>query len=78
MNYYVWYDENAQKSAIEKIHEAIASYTNRFALVPNLVLVHVDEKAEMAGVLIRGERNIQRNNFWVGMQAEETHEEPHE
>jgi hypothetical protein len=78
VNYYVWYDENAQKSTIEKIHEAIASYTNRFAIVPNLVLVHMDEKAELAGVEIRGERNIQRNNFWIGMEQAEKREESHE
>jgi hypothetical protein len=78
VDYYVWYDENAQKPAIEKIHEAIAAYTNRFAIAPNLVLVHVDEKAELAGVVIRGERNIQRNNFWVGMQEAEKREEFHE
>lgn len=68
MNYLVWYDENTKKSAAEKIQEAIAAYVARFTLAPTLVLVNTtDQQTAVAGVLIRSERTVQPNNFWVGM-----------
>lgn len=70
MNYLVWYDESAQKSATEKIHEAIAAYVTRFAMTPTLVLVNSADQADIGGVLIRSERTVQPNNFWVGMRAD--------
>jgi hypothetical protein len=75
LNYYVWYDENAQKTSVEKIRDAMDSYTARFAITANLVLVHFEDKAEMDGIVIRGERNIQRNTFWLGVQETEQREE---
>jgi hypothetical protein len=70
MHYLVWYDENAQKSAAEKIREAIAAYVARFATVPDLVLVNSIDQAEVGGVLIRSQGTVQPNNFWVGMQED--------
>ncbi len=67
MNYLVWYDESAKKSAAEKIQEAIAAYVARFAIAPNLVLVNSADQAQVDGVLIRSERTVQPNNFWVGV-----------
>jgi hypothetical protein len=71
MNYLVWYDESAKKSASEKIHEAIAAYVVRFATAPDLVLVNIADQAEIGGVVVRSERTVQPNNFWVGMQSDE-------
>jgi hypothetical protein len=70
MHYLVWYDESAKKSASEKIQEAIAAYVARFAAAPNLVLVNAADQAEVGGVLVRSERTVQPNNFWVGMQED--------
>lgn len=70
MHYLVWYDESAKKSVPEKIQEAIAAYVARFATAPNLVLVNAADQAEVSGVLIRSERTVQPNNFWVGMQED--------
>jgi hypothetical protein len=67
MHYLVWYDESAKKSASEKIQEAIAAYITRFAIAPNLVLVNSADQVAVDGVLIRSERTVQPNNFWVGM-----------
>jgi hypothetical protein len=67
MNYLVWYDESTKKSAAEKIQEAIAAYVARFATAPTLVLVNSADQAAVGGVLIRSERTVQPNNFWVGM-----------
>lgn len=71
MNYLVWYDESAKKSAAEKIQEAIAAYAARFATAPNLVLVNSVDQVEVGGVLVRSERTVQPNNFWVGMHSDE-------
>jgi predicted pyridoxine 5'-phosphate oxidase superfamily flavin-nucleotide-binding protein len=71
MDYLVWYDENKQKTATEKIQEAIAAYIARFTVAPDLVLVSAADEAEVSGVLIRSHRTVQPNNFWVGMQEEE-------
>jgi hypothetical protein len=68
MNYLVWYDESAQKSAAEKIQDAMTAYVARFAIAPTLVLVNGADQALVDGVLIRSERTVQPNNFWVGMQ----------
>jgi hypothetical protein len=65
VNYFVWYDENAQKSATEKIQEAMAAYVGKFAIAPNLVLVNSIDLAEIGGMMVRSESNIQRNNFWL-------------
>jgi hypothetical protein len=67
MNYLVWYDESAKKSPAEKIQEAIGAYVARFATAPTLVLVNSVDQADVSGVLIRSERTVQPNNFWVGM-----------
>ncbi|MEN9937315.1 MAG: hypothetical protein RLZZ387_3894 [Chloroflexota bacterium] len=71
MNYLVWYDESTKKSAAEKIQEAIMAYVARFATAPTLVLVNSADQAEVGGVLIRSERTVQPNNFWVGMHDNE-------
>jgi len=67
MDYFVWYDENAQKTAAEKIHEAVAAYQVRFARAPHLVLVHSADQTQVAEMVIRTEQAVQRNNFWLGI-----------
>ncbi|HWQ14849.1 MAG TPA: hypothetical protein VNL77_18765 [Roseiflexaceae bacterium] len=70
MDYLVWYDESTKKSVPEKIQEAIAAYVARFTTAPNLVLVNTADQAEVGGVLIRSERTVQPNTFWVGRQED--------
>ena len=67
MEYFVWYDESTQKTAAEKIGEAVAAYHVRFARAPHLVLVHSADQAQVGDMLIRTGQNIQRNNFWLGV-----------
>ncbi len=67
MDYFVWYDESAQKTAAKKIQEAITAYTVRFAVAPELVLVNSNDLTEVGGVVVRAETMVQRNNFWLGI-----------
>jgi hypothetical protein len=67
MDYYVWYDESAQKTSAQKIHEAIAAYQLRFTRVPQLVLVHSADQAQIENIVIRSEQTVQRNSFWLGI-----------
>lgn len=67
--YLGWFDDNPKKSASLKIEEAIAAYVERFGTRPNVVLVNEDDRVDRAGVLVRSEGYIRRNNFWVGWEA---------
>lgn len=66
MLYLVWYDESPKKTAIEKIGEAVAAYSARFPTPANLVLVNAIDNVAYAGLVVRAERTVQPNNFWVG------------
>ncbi|MEO7910265.1 MAG: hypothetical protein ABIV47_11510 [Roseiflexaceae bacterium] len=65
MLYFVWYDDTAKKPLVEKIQEAIAAYVTRFAIQPSLMLVNVADVMEFANVLVRAERTVQPNTFWL-------------
>jgi hypothetical protein len=67
MDYFVWYDENAQKTSAEKIHDAMMAYQVRFARAPHLVLVNSADQAQVADMVICSEQTVQRNNFWLGI-----------
>lgn len=71
VEYLVWYDDTQKKTAVEKIRDAISAYMARFAIAPTLVLVNIADHAEVAGVLVRSERTVQPNTFWVGMVKDE-------
>lgn len=68
MRFLVWYDESAKKTAEEKIHDAVAAYVGRFTHHPNLVLVNPIDQYGVDGVVVRSERTVQPNNFWVGLE----------
>jgi hypothetical protein len=70
VDYFVWYDESTKKTAAEKIQEAIVVYTARFSIGPSLVLVNSIDQTELGGVQIRSEPMVQKNNFWLGIQAQ--------
>jgi hypothetical protein len=65
MLYFVWYDDSPKKPVVEKIQEAIAAYVTRFASQPSLLLVNVADHMEFANVLVRAERTVQPNTFWL-------------
>ena len=66
MLYFVWYDDSPKKLVGDKIEEAIAAYVARFARRPSLVLVNVADHMELPHVLVRTERTVQPNSFWLG------------
>lgn len=66
MLYMMWYDDDPKKGAADKIREAVAAYTARFTTTPSLVLVNEVDYASVAEVVVRSERTVQPNNFWVG------------
>ena len=65
MLYFVWYDDSPKKPVAEKIQEAISAYVTRFAIQPSLLLVNAVDHMEFANVLVRSERTVQPNTFWL-------------
>jgi len=65
MFYFVWYDDSPKKPVAEKMQEAIAAYVTRFAMRPSLLLVNVVDHMELADVVVRSERTVQPNTFWL-------------
>jgi hypothetical protein len=74
MFYFVWYDDSPKKPVVEKIQEAIAAYVTRFASQPSLLLVNAVDHMEFANIMVRSERTVQPNSFWLGF--EETAQAP--
>lgn len=66
MQYFVWYDADTRRSIAERMQDALAAYTRRFQIQPNLVLVSADDLIDMAGVEVRSARTVQPHTFWVG------------
>jgi len=66
MLYFVWYDDSAKKPVVEKIQEAITAYVTRFAIQPSLMLVNAADHMELTDMLVRSERTVQPNTFWLG------------
>ena len=66
MLYFVWYDDSPKKPVVEKIQEAIAAYVTRFAIRPSLLLVNAVDHMELTDMLVRSERTVQPNTFWLG------------
>jgi hypothetical protein len=67
----MWYDDNPKVSLMSKIEAAVDAYTRRFAISPNVVLVNASDMVECQNVRVRSVDHIQRNNFWVGLEATE-------
>jgi hypothetical protein len=70
MNFFVWYDDSPQKLAADKLQEAIIAYVERFKMPPSLVLVNTADMLELAGVVVRSERTVQPNTFWLGYEGQ--------
>jgi hypothetical protein len=67
MLFLVWYDDSSKTPVADKIQAAIAAYIVRFKTHPSLVLVNAVDHMERADVLVRSERTVQPNSFWVGL-----------
>lgn len=70
MLFLVWYDEDPKKPVSEKIAAAVDAYHVRFSSAPELVLVNVRDYVDFAGLLVRSERTVQPNTFWVGRESD--------
>jgi len=66
MLFFVWYDDTPKKPVIEKIREAMAAYTERFKVRPSLLLVNETDYVGLTDLLVRSERTVQPNTFWLG------------
>jgi hypothetical protein len=64
--YLMWYDDNPKVPLLHKIEDAIAAYTRRFAVEPNVVLVNETQAADFQGVAVRAVDYVRCNTFWVG------------
>ena len=65
MFFFVWYDDSPKKPAVDKLQEGIVAYVERFKMSPTLVLVNAADMLELAGVVVRCERTVQPNTFWL-------------
>jgi hypothetical protein len=65
----MWYDDNPKVSVLTKIEQAIDAFTQRFALVPNVVLVNQTQATELGDIHVRSVDYVRRNNFWVGLDS---------
>jgi hypothetical protein len=68
MFFFVWYDDSPKKLAVDKLQEAIIAYVERFKMSPTLVLVNTVDMLELTGVVVRCERTVQPNTFWLSYQ----------
>jgi len=66
MLFFVWYDDSPKKLVADKIEDAITAYVARFARRPSLVLVNLADHMELPDMLVRTERTVQPNSFWLG------------
>lgn len=64
--FFVWYDDTPKKPVVDKIQEGIAVYVQRFKTRPTLVLVNAIDLMEMPEVMVRCDRTVQPNTFWLG------------
>lgn len=66
MFFLICYDDNPDKTAVEKIQAAIATYVERFTRHPALVLVNAVDFTEIVGFHVYRDRRVLPNTFWVG------------
>ncbi len=66
MLFFVWFDDSPKKPTLEKLQDAIAAYVERFNIAPSLLLVNPADNLEFASVVVRCERTVQPNTFWLG------------
>jgi hypothetical protein len=66
MLFLVWYDDSSKTPVVDKIQAAIGAYVKRFNARPSLVLVNAVDHMQLNDVLVRSERTVQPNTFWVG------------
>ena len=74
--YFVWYDDNPQKSIGAKIEDAVSHYTQRYGCQPDICLLNeavLPEDYARFGfkttIKVMPARNVPRNYFWVGNEA---------
>ena len=66
MLFFVWYDDSPKKLTSDKLQEAIAAYVQRFRTRPTLVLINAADQLEHTDIMVRSERTVQPNTFWLG------------
>jgi hypothetical protein len=69
----LWFDDDKQMTAEEKIAQAVRRYRQKFGHAPTVCFVHPDEpvtKESVAGVAVRPLRTVLRHHFWVGVEKQ--------
>ena len=71
--YFVWYDDNPEKTGGAKIDEAVLRYTQRYGQLPSICMLndtvpHTAYEAVEAHshVQVMAAKNVPQNYFWVG------------
>ena len=67
----LWYEPNAKMTLEQKVQGAVDYYTNRMGHRPSQCHVHPSllpsGSQVVAGVLLRGNKTIIKNHFWLGI-----------
>lgn len=66
--YLMWYDANPKTPLHTKIKEATEAYERRFAVRPQVVLVHASQVADCHEVAVESTPFVRPNTFWVGLE----------
>lgn len=72
-----WYDPNKRKSTVDKLHDAVGKYVEKYGTKPPTVLVNPNDyevireaeaadQPELGGVQLRAARHVPVNTFFVG------------
>lgn len=78
MLYFCWFDDSKQRSLVQKIHNAIEHYKERYGMPPNIVQIRQADAAQLTqldNVRIDGKPYIQQHHIWVGVDLRYEHEE---
>ena len=67
----LWYDDDKKRTLEEKVQRAVDFYKNKYRVVPSQCYVHPSMipsgSQVVAGVLLRGNKTIIKNHFWLGI-----------
>lgn len=69
----LWFDDDKQRPAAEKIAQAARRYREKFGRPPTICFVNPDEPIEhgrVSGVTVRPLRTVLRHHFWIGVEEQ--------
>lgn len=68
MSFFCWFNDDKRMSLAQKISQAIAAYTERYDIRPNIVLTCPADAAQLSrleGAVIQGRQHIRPGYYWI-------------